>query len=107
MIKNLLLNAQKKRFEDFCEEVDYKYKIIHGLIESVFYEDHKAPPPLVLSRNLEVLDTHFININMDQLAKLFNIVHFDRKTNFSKKDRRVFRNQYKRLLKVFKSLTTS
>lgn len=107
MIKNLLLNAQKKRFEDFCEEVDYKYKIIHGLIESVFYEDHKAPPPLILSRNLEVLDTHFININMDQLAKLFNVVHFDRKTNFSKKDRRVFRNQYKRLLKVFKSLTTS
>ena len=106
-IKNLLLNAQKKRFEDFCEEVDYKYKIIHGLIESVFYEDHKAPPPLILSRNLEVLDTHFININMDQLAKLFNVVHFDRKTNFSKKDRRVFRNQYKRLLKVFKSLTTS
>jgi hypothetical protein len=90
-----LLNDEETKFNSFIDEINFKYKLFYKFIEISFYSPTYPPPPSLISLETSTVPPKDIRCVAHTLSLFFNSVNYAGKTDFSKKEIRAFRSQYR------------
>jgi hypothetical protein len=90
-----LLKEEKTKFGCFTDEINFKYKLFYQFIAISFYDPTYPPPPSLISLENSMVPPKDIRSVAHILSLFFNSVNYEGKKNFTKKEIRSFRSQYR------------
>ena len=94
-----VFSKKAPEFDNFVEEVNFKYKLFYQFIEISFYSPTYPPPPAIISLETSMVPSKDIRSVAHILSIFFNSVNYGGRVDFSKKDVRAFRSQYNKFKK--------
>ena len=94
------LRSLPKVFSHFTEEVICHYRFYHKTINKIYYPELHAPPVMRVSNTFD--DSQELSLQADILGEVFNQIQYEDKTDFSIKERNLFRDHFKKFIKRLK-----